>query len=400
METEILVRGKDGLTLNGQGALLKRTQYTPPERRYPNANAVLRLVNFTKSVVTDLRIRATNTRPDLIYLGPNVGSYRQEVEFDHGLAIHGAVRTRISDVRIRSVWGDGIYVAGGDQHTSRWSRRVTLRDIFVRQNGRQGIAINRSRNVVVDRAFIEYSRRSAIVLEPDTRSETISHVEVRNSSLGSNLLAISSAGAGRANNVHVHDNIIRRSGLPWVYVRSTRGLAREGWVVSGNIVKHELGSPMPALAFWNTDDIQITHNRMAIATKQSGLAVGLWDGSNDAVIRCNVFAGAKADFVSRPPGTVTDVGRNNIRSSERPCKPKPGSTLTGPVAALPDSKKPVLRIGSTGRAVLAVERRLGVEPSNDHFGPRTRAAVRHLQKWHGLPETGVVGPKTWSAMQS
>ncbi len=65
------------------------------------------------------------------------------------------------------------------------------------QNGRQGIAINRSRHVLVDRAYMQYSRRAAIDLEPDTAGETICDIEIRNSDLGSNLLAISSAGAGR-----------------------------------------------------------------------------------------------------------------------------------------------------------------------------------------------------------
>jgi hypothetical protein len=121
VETEISVRDKSDLTIDGQGAVQKRTKYTPPELRYPKANAVLRLIYRAGSVVENLKIRGTNTSPDLAYLPPNVDSYRQEVEFDHGLALHGLTRTVVENVRIRSVWGDTVYLAGGDQHTGQWS---------------------------------------------------------------------------------------------------------------------------------------------------------------------------------------------------------------------------------------------------------------------------------------
>jgi peptidoglycan DL-endopeptidase CwlO len=58
----------------------------------------------------------------------------------------------------------------------------------------------------------------------------------------------------------------------------------------------------------------------------------------------------------------------------------------------------VLRFGSTGAAVAAVQRRLGVAADGD-FGPITRAAVESFQRSHGLVVDGQVGPRTRAALE-
>jgi hypothetical protein len=393
VETEVKVRGKRNWTLDGRGALLLRTEYTPPARRYPRANASLRLIDFVDSEIRNLRIRSTNRQPDLPYLPPNAGSYRQEVEFDAGLALHGAVRVRVSHIRVRSVWGDGIYLAGGDQHTGAWSNHVVLSDVRITQNGRQGIAINRSRNVVVVRAKITYSRRAGIDLEPDTSAEVVSGIEVRDSMIGSNLLAISSAGSGKVNHVDVHDNVITRTGVPWVYVRSTRGLARRDWRIRDNVVLSGLGSPMPAMAFWNTHDIEISGNVMAIATTQSELAVGLFDGSDGARITCNTFKGAKREFVS--PGS-RGVSASRLNS----LTPLPtGCSTTRRFRRAADGV-PVPPIGrmTTSPLVGFAKRVFGLKDRSNAYTDRLSGEVAALQRQRGLPATGVVDERSWRVL--
>lgn len=392
VETEVVVRDKHDVVLDGQGALLRRTVYSPPERRYPSANAGLRLVDWVDSTVHNLRIRGTNTIPDLPYMPPYAGTYRQEVEFDHGLALHGSVRMTVAHVSIRSVWGDGVYLAGGDQWTNQWSDHVVLRDVRVVQNGRQGIAINRSRHVLVDRAYIKYSRRSAIDLEPDTAGETILDVEIRDSDLGSNLLAISSAGAGRVNQVVVHDNRVHTTGIPWVYVRSMKGLDRHDWTVRDNLVTYPLGSPMPALAFWNTHGIVVQGNRMSLATTQSQLAVALWDGSDHATVKCNVFLGARAAYVEGPAGAAT-LSYNRLTPGGRGCarRGRPVQPLGVPI--------PRLAVGATGPLVRYAERLLGL-PVDGTFDQRMAVSVGTLQGRHGLATTGVLDEDSWPLLLS
>ncbi len=116
--------------------------------------------------------------------------------------------------------------------------------------------------------------------------------------------------------------MIHTTGVPWVYVRSTKGLDRHDWTVRDNVVTYRLGSPMPALAFWNTHGIMVQGNRMSIATTQSQLAVALWDGSDHATVKCNVFLGARAAFVEGPAGAAT-LSYNRLTPGGRGCARRP-----------------------------------------------------------------------------
>ncbi len=71
---------------------------------------------------------------------------------------------------------------------------------------------------------------------------------------------------------------------------------------------------------------------------------------------------------------------------------------TSPTAAA--AKRPLLKYGSRGPAVLWVQQKLGVRPTSGWYGPITRAAVQRYQRAHGIPATGMVGPKTWASLLS
>ena len=70
----------------------------------------------------------------------------------------------------------------------------------------------------------------------------------------------------------------------------------------------------------------------------------------------------------------------------------PAPTATGVLAW------PVLRQGSTGAHVVAIQRIVGVT-ADGVFGPRTTAAVRRYQGRHHLTPDGVVGPRTAAVMR-
>ena len=76
----------------------------------------------------------------------------------------------------------------------------------------------------------------------------------------------------------------------------------------------------------------------------------------------------------------------------------PGLTGT-PARVNPLTQYEYTRIarGSTGSAVVAAQKRLGV-PADGHFGPVTESAVRSFQKAHGLAQNGVVDTPVWKAM--
>jgi hypothetical protein len=58
----------------------------------------------------------------------------------------------------------------------------------------------------------------------------------------------------------------------------------------------------------------------------------------------------------------------------------------------------VLRVGARGEAVRELQRALGIA-DDGAFGPETLAAVRAFQVKHGLEADGVVGWRTWAALE-
>ncbi len=76
-------------------------------------------------------------------------------------------------------------------------------------------------------------------------------------------------------------------------------------------------------------------------------------------------------------------------------------TLPAPtlIPAIDSQSRQTIRRGSTGVLVEEVQSRLAISPTGP-FGPRTEAAVRMLQREHGLVPDGIVGPKTWKIIDT
>ena len=67
-----------------------------------------------------------------------------------------------------------------------------------------------------------------------------------------------------------------------------------------------------------------------------------------------------------------------------------------PTAGAPDGR-PTLRRGATGDLVKQVQAKVGASVDGT-FGPNTEAKVRTFQRDHNLVPDGIVGPKTWKAL--
>lgn len=70
------------------------------------------------------------------------------------------------------------------------------------------------------------------------------------------------------------------------------------------------------------------------------------------------------------------------------------------IPATDDLDRPTVRRGARGRLVLEIQRMLGVSPVDGIFGGATEARVREFQAKMGAVPDGIVGPKTWAALDS
>jgi peptidoglycan hydrolase-like protein with peptidoglycan-binding domain len=67
------------------------------------------------------------------------------------------------------------------------------------------------------------------------------------------------------------------------------------------------------------------------------------------------------------------------------------------IPAIDTKDRPTLRRDDTGEFVVQVQRMLGL-PVDGIFGVMTEAAARQFQRAHDLVPDGIVGPKTWAAL--
>ena len=319
-ETEVAVRDKTGLVLDGNGAVLRRTALSPRELRYPQANAHLRFVRLTESVITGLHVQGTNTVSDLPSKAVGYGAYDVQFEFEHGYSFHGARNVVLRESTADAVWGDGVNVTGIDQYSKTTSDGVRIERVTIDRNGRQGITVI-ARNTVIDGAVIKHSRRAGIDLEPNTVRTPVVGVEIRNSRINSWLLAVASGGAGTVDDVLIADNVIERTGIPFIYVRASDGTRRHNWRVTHNTVLSELGSPAAAMRFENVSNVLVAHNSLKLAATQSRTAVQAKSGTTGLRIECNRFENAKPEFVLADATSSYSERANSLDSRPAPCGP-------------------------------------------------------------------------------
>ena len=308
-ERTVEVNNRVGLTFFGNGAYFKRFELSPPELRYPEANAHWRFVGGSGITVQWIGVEGTNAIPDQ---RPEFGSYKLDYEFEHAFAFHGVLNLAIENSWADAVWGDGLYLAGGDQYVGSPCRNIRVSDFVVDRNGRQGVALSGVDSALLERVEIWHSRRAGFDLEPPPGA--VRNVEIRDSYTNTIGLAFASGGRGDVSNIEIHHNQIDGSSVPWVYVKETLGGRRHDWWVHDNVVLNELGSPMAMLYLVNVDNVEIARNSSHAVTTQSRLAVEFVGGGGVLAVLDNDYTGACAPYV-KDDGTGPVAASGNAVSA-------------------------------------------------------------------------------------
>jgi hypothetical protein len=105
---------------------------------------------------------------------------------------------------------------------------------------------------------------------------------------------------------------------------------------------------------------------------------------------------AKPKLAAKP--TPEPPAPSKPKPVAKPAPKPPAPSKAKPVAKPAPQHRaafPVLRQGSKGESVRAIQRFLGLR-ADGVFGPDTAAYVRRYQRMRGIPADGVVGPTTWA----
>ncbi|MDQ2667417.1 MAG: N-acetylmuramoyl-L-alanine amidase [Gemmatimonadota bacterium] len=187
------------------------------------------------------------------------------------------------------------------------------------------------------------------------------------------------------------------------------GLARDGtyYVVAAGRANHAGKGFWNGLASGNTNFIGIeaenagTRNDPWPAVQMDayhrGVAAILGYANRTAASCCGhreyaLPAGRKTD-----PDFDMDAFRTSVAALLAGQAPAPvliPAVEPGPTA------RPTLRRGMDSPFVQTLQKELKITPLSDHFGPQTEAKVREAQRGMNMVPDGIVGPKTWAAIDA
>jgi hypothetical protein len=192
---------------------------------------------------------------------------------------------------------------------------------------------------------------------------------------------------------------------------SQLGLGRDGtfYVIAAGRCNHAGGGDWKGLQTGNSNFIGIEAENTGgandfpwpaaqIDAYQRGCAAILSHIGRSASFCCGhreyaLPAGRKSD----PPFDMVEFRQTvaNIMSGSVPKPPLIPAVEQG------GKQRPTLRRGATGDAVKELQALLGLDTTGGGagvFGPKTEAAVREFQRKLGVVPDGIVGPKSWEAL--
>jgi peptidoglycan hydrolase-like protein with peptidoglycan-binding domain len=130
----------------------------------------------------------------------------------------------------------------------------------------------------------------------------------------------------------------------------------------------------------------------------SGAAVSAFRVAHHLPAGTTVDAATWRALLATASATPADGGPATTTSTGSAAAPPPARPTTAARSPLAPYAKTSLAYGSTGPAVLALQRALKVTPLSGWFGPVTKAAVAAFQTRAHLTASGVVDAATWRAL--
>lgn len=186
---------------------------------------------------------------------------------------------------------------------------------------------------------------------------------------------------------------------------SQLGLGRDGswYVIAAGRANHAGAGSWQGISTGNSSFIGIEAENTGLGEPWPDVQMDAYQRGVAAILK---HIGRGPEFCAGHKEYALPAGRKNDPSFDMDAFRRAvaailqGTAVTRPLipAAEPaGSQRPTLRRGARGEWVKQLQAKCGVVADGD-FGPHTEAAVREFQRAHALVPDGIVGPKTWQAL--
>lgn len=317
----VTIDSKAGLTFEGNNATFQRVTPTPANLLYPNANPHMMVTNCTNITLKDFHILGLNTVSDIkpddartklyVFESSKFGSGYGDKAFESGIHLITDTNIAMDNVSTDGTYGDGLTV--GSQSSAGLVKNLTVTNLTIDRNGRQGVAFSALNNAVLNNIKILHSHAVGFDAEPDGATNTVNGLEIENSYINSYTVALSWAGTADISNLNIHNNEIKAEDpvYPWFYGigGSASTPKRQNWQVNNNTVD----IPTKSLSFYNLNGITVKNN-ISPAYQSGTVGVQLFNATG-LTSTGNTFAAATSSTAADSTSSITSDCGNRLTAT-------------------------------------------------------------------------------------
>jgi hypothetical protein len=265
-----------------------------PNNPTPDTNVTFRDMHVVGlNTISDV---TTGYQPSQFGSGWTVGS--ESFQFESGYSFEELNGLTVSNLTSDATYGDGLTI--GSEHPGSLVQNATFTNISIDRNGRQGVTICDTNNVLVDNVSILHSHASGVDMEINSDGTT-ENVEIENSYINSRAVAIAAGGIADASDIYIHNNTIRGSNASWPWLDEGDNpyatVRRHDWRVENNTSLLALNSD--TMQFEMTDNVTVSGNTSPANGSTNPYVAPLYgvnfvNASGTLTVDSNSFTGAAA----------------------------------------------------------------------------------------------------------
>lgn len=192
-------------------------------------------------------------------------SYNAALEAQHNIDAEGVDGLLVTRCTLASPWGDFIYLGKWNDYNAAATKNVVIIENEMHDNGRQGVSLVGTENVLITLNNIYNTRRATFDIEPDVDGSGSKWVYIKKNLVGQGRLMFVACGGlptGEVAYITIDGNVIRNRAMSIACGGGKPG-QRHHWTIQNNVgdSNYLYNSPRALIEMANVDYLTVRNNR-------------------------------------------------------------------------------------------------------------------------------------------